>query len=70
MEKCEFTAVIKHIYLTGLTTKEINAELDSLHDISVPVLAIVYNWMNELKHSRTSTENKYRPGSPVNKSRK
>ena len=28
MEKSEFRAMIEHLYLKGLTPKEINAELD------------------------------------------
>ena len=45
MEKSEFQAVIKHLYLNGLTPKEIKAELDEVHGISAPVFATVYNWV-------------------------
>jgi len=62
MEKSEFRAVIKHLYLKGLTPKEIKAELDEVHGTSA-VLATntVYNWVNEFKHGRTSTKD----GRPV-----
>lgn len=36
-------------------SKEIKAELDSFHGTSVPMFVTVYNWVNEFKHSRTST---------------
>ena len=35
--------MIKHLYLKGLTPKEIKAELDEVHNTSAPVFAIVYN---------------------------
>ena len=41
MEKSEFRTVIKHLYLKGLTPKEIKAELDGVHSASAPVFAIV-----------------------------
>ena len=44
MEKSEFQAVIKHLYLKGLAPKEIKAELDKVHDTSAPLFATVYNW--------------------------
>ena len=44
MEKSEFRAVIKHLYLKGLTPKEIKAELDEVHGTSAPVFPTVYNW--------------------------
>ena len=47
MEKSEFRAVIKHLYLKGLTPEEIRAELDEVHWTSVLVFATVYNWVNE-----------------------
>ena len=56
MEKSEFRAVIRHLYLKDLTQKEIKAELDEFHSTSTPVFAIVYNWVNEFKRGRTSTK--------------
>jgi len=53
MEKNEFRAVIKHLYMKGLMPKEIKVELNNIHNISLP--AIVYNWMNEFKCGRPST---------------
>jgi len=54
MEKTEFRVVIKHLHIKGLMPKEIKAELDNVHSISAPAFAIVYNWVNEFKRSRTS----------------
>ena len=52
MEKCEFRAVIKHLYSKGVTPKEIKTELDDVHDTSAPVFATVYNWVNEPKYAK------------------
>ena len=52
MEKSEFRAVIKQLYLKGLTPKEISAKLDEVHGISAPVFATVYNYMNVFKRGR------------------
>ena len=49
MEKSEFRVVITHLYLKGLTRKEIKAELDEIHGTSALVFAIIYNWVNEFK---------------------
>ena len=49
MEKSEFRARIRHLYLKGLTPKEIKAELNEVHGTSAPVFANVYNWVNEFK---------------------
>ena len=65
MEKNEFQAMIKHLYLKGLTLKEIKAELDEVHSTSAPVFATVYNWVNEFKRGRTSTKDEHRSGHPV-----
>ena len=64
-KKNEFRAVVKHLYLKGLTPKEIRAELNEVHGTSAPVFATVYNWVNEFKHGRTSTKDEYRSGRPV-----
>lgn len=65
MEKSEFRAVIKHLHLKGLKPKEIKAELDHVHGTSAPVFATVYNWVNEFKRGRTSTQDEPRSGRPV-----
>jgi len=46
--------VIKHLYIKGLTAKEIKVELDNIHSTSA-VFATVYNWVNEFKRGHTST---------------
>jgi len=57
--------VIKHLYLKGLTPKEIKAELDEVHGTSAPVFTTVYNLGNEFKRGHTSTKDKHRSGRPV-----
>ena len=37
MDKSEFRAVLKHLYLKDLTSKEIKAELDEVHGTSASV---------------------------------
>lgn len=59
--------VIKNFNLKGLTTKEIKGELDKFYGTSSLLFANDKNWLNELKHSRTSTHNKHRSGLPVKK---
>ncbi|XP_036149093.1 protein GVQW3-like [Monomorium pharaonis] len=65
MERSEFRAVIKHLYLKGLTPKEIKTVLDEVHGTSAPVFATVYNWVNEFKRGCTSTKDEHRSGRPV-----
>ena len=57
--------VIKHLYLKGLSSKEIKAELDEVHGTSASLFATVYNWVNELKHRHTSTKDENRSRPPV-----
>ena len=65
MEKSEFRAVIKHLYLKGLTSKKIKAKLDKVYATSAPVFATVYNWVNEFKLGRISTKDEHHSGRPV-----
>ena len=65
MEKSEFRAVIKYLYLKGLKPKEIKAELDKVFGTSAPVFVTIYNWVNEFKSSCTSTKDEHRSGRPV-----
>ena len=41
MGKSKFRAVIKHLYLKGLSSKETKAELDEIHGTSAPVFPTV-----------------------------
>ena len=52
--------MIEHLYLKGLTPKEIKAELDEVHGTFAAVSATAYNWANEFKRGRTSTKNEHR----------
>ena len=65
MEKSDFRAVIEHLYLKGLTPKDMKAELDKVHGTSAPVFATVYNWVNEFKRGYISTKDERRSGRPV-----
>lgn len=65
MEKNEFRAVIKHCHLKGKTSKEIKSELDEVHGISAQSFKTVYNWVNEFKRGRTSTNDEHRSGRPI-----
>ena len=65
MEKSEFRAMIKHLYLKGLTPKEITSELEEVHGTSAPVFATVYNSVNEFKRGCTSTKDEHRSGRSV-----
>ena len=65
VEKSEFQAVNKHLYLKVLTPIEIKAELDEVHGPPAPVFATVYNWANEFKRGRTSTKDEHRSRRPV-----
>jgi len=63
--KNEFRAIIKYLYMKGLTPKEIKAELANVHSTSAPAFATVYNWMNEFKRGRTSICDAPRLGRPI-----
>ena len=65
MEKSEFRALIKQLYLKGLIPKEMKAELNRVHGTSAPVIASVRNWVNEFKRGRTSTNDEHRSGRSV-----
>ena len=65
IEKSEFRTVIKHLYLKGLTPKDIKAELDEVHGTSVPVFATVHNWVNKFERGRTSTKDEHCSGRPM-----
>ncbi|GBN64806.1 hypothetical protein AVEN_103679-1 [Araneus ventricosus] len=65
MGKSEFREVIKHFYLKGLIPKEFKGELDEVHGTSDPAFATVYNWVNEFKRGRTSTNDEDRSGRPA-----
>ena len=57
--------MIKHLYLKGLTPKQIKAELDEVSSTFAPVFATVYDLVNEYKHGRTSIKNEDRTKRPV-----
>ncbi|KAG5341399.1 SETMR methyltransferase, partial [Acromyrmex heyeri] len=64
MEKNEFSAVMKHLHMKGLTPKEIKAKLD-VYSTSASAFATVYNWVNEFKRGCTSTCDVPHSGRPI-----
>ena len=52
MEKSEFRVVIRHLYLKGLTPKEIKANLDEVQGTFAPVFATVYNWVQSVQQEQ------------------
>ena len=64
-KKSAFRAVIKHLYLKGLTPKEVKFESDGVYSTSASVFTSVYNWINEFQRGDTSTKDEQRSGRPV-----
>lgn len=64
MEKTEIRAVIKYQYLKGLKPQEIIADFQKTLGASAPSKTIVYDWYNEFKRGRTSTDDAPRSGRP------
>lgn len=65
MDQTEIRAVIKYQYLKGLKPQEIIADFQNTLGTSAPSNATVYNWYNEFKRGRTSTQDAERSGRPV-----
>ena len=63
--KVEYRAVIRYLYLTGKTYKEIHGELADVYGSSAPPYAQVKFWVGEFKRARTSLEDEARSGRPV-----
>ena len=52
MDKIEYQAVIKYLFLKGNTPTQIKDELDSVHGDSAPSFNTVKFWAAEFKHGR------------------
>ena len=52
--KAEYHAIVRYLYLTGKTGKEIHGELADVYGSSAPSCAQVKFWVGELKRGRTS----------------
>jgi len=64
MEKEQYRAVIRFLFLQGKTRLEIKNSLDSVYGDSSPSAATVHNWVNEFARGRTSVFDEPRPGAP------
>ena len=62
--KVEYRAVIRYLYLKGITGKEIHGELVDVYGSSAPSYARVKFCVEEFKRGRTSLENEARSGRP------
>ena len=63
--KVEYRAVIRYLYLKGMTGKEIHGELADVYGSSAPSYAQVKFWVGEFKRDRTSSEDEARSGRPL-----
>lgn len=57
MKKEDFRGVIQHFHMKGVTPKQIEEELDSVHEESSPSYTTVKVWANEFKRGRTNLSN-------------
>ena len=64
MEKLEYRAVIKYLFLKGNTPTEIKEELDAVYGNSAPSFTTVKFWAAEFKRGRTSLGDDERSGRP------
>ncbi|KYN22438.1 hypothetical protein ALC57_05156 [Trachymyrmex cornetzi] len=65
MEKIEYRAIIKFLYLKGNTSTQIKAELDAVYEDSAPSFATVKRWVAEFKRGRISLADDERSGRPT-----
>ena len=63
--KVEYRAVIRYLYLTGKTGKEIHGELADVYGSSAISYAQIKFWVREFKRGRTSLEDEARSGGPL-----
>lgn len=64
MDKVNYRAMIKRLYLKGLSAKQIINKLESIHGDSAPKEKYVYYWFTEFKCGRTNINDAPRSGRP------
>lgn len=64
MEKEQYRAVIRFLFLDGKKCDEIKLKLDAVYGSSSPSMTTVRFWFNEFKRGRTSIFDEDRPGRP------
>ena len=64
MEKMEYRAVIKYLFLKDNTPTQIKDKLDSVYGDSAPSFTTVKFWAAEFKRGRTSLKDEERSGRP------
>lgn len=65
MEKEQYRAVIRFLFLEGKTVEEIKVKLDAVYRDHTPSMTTVRYWFNEFKRGRTSIFDEQRPGRPT-----
>lgn len=56
MDKIEYKAIIKYLFLKGYTPTQIKVELDDMYGDCAPSFNTVKFWVAEFKSGRTSLE--------------
>ncbi|GFV53504.1 HTH_48 domain-containing protein [Trichonephila clavipes] len=62
MDKIEYRAIIKYLFLKGNTLTQIKNELDNVYGDSAPSFTLVKFWAPEFKRGRKSLGNDERSG--------
>lgn len=64
MEKEQYRAVIRFLFLSGKKCEEIKPLLDAAHGDQSPSRTTVYHWFGEFHRGRSSVFDDERPGRP------
>jgi len=64
MDKVEKRAVMKYLFLTGMSGKAIHDDMLATLRENAPAYSVVKSWLAEFKHGRNSVEDEHRSGCP------
>jgi len=64
MDKFEKRAVIKYLFLKGMSGKAIHDDMLATLGDKAPVYSVVKSWLAEFKRGRNSVEDEHRSGCP------